>query len=51
VGPEGISASVCYATQRTEPTCALRCNARHACVVGPEHAYAAEAEAHHMGSA
>jgi hypothetical protein len=50
VGPEGISASVCYATQRTEPACALRCNARHACVVGPEHAYAVEAEAHHMGS-
>ena len=51
VGPEGISASVCYATQRTEPTCALRCSARRACMVGREHAYAKEAEAHHMGSA
>ena len=51
VWPEGISARVCYETQRTEPACALRCNARHACVVGPEHAYVAEAEAHHMGSA
>ncbi len=51
VGPEGISASVCYATQRTEPACALRCSARRACMVGREHAYAKEAEAHHMGSA
>ena len=51
VWPEGISARLCYETQRTEPACALRCNARRACVVGPEHAYAVEAEAHHMGSA
>lgn len=50
VGREGISASLCYATQRTEPACALRCSARHACVVGQEHAYAVEAEAHHMSS-
>ncbi len=28
--------------------CALRCDARRACVVGPEHAYTATAEAHHM---
>jgi hypothetical protein len=51
ISAEGISARVCYETQRTEPACALRCNARRACVVGPEHAYAIEAEAHHMGSA
>jgi epoxyqueuosine reductase QueG len=51
VGPEGISARVCDATQRTEPACALRCAARRACVVGPQHAYAVEAEAHHMHSA
>jgi hypothetical protein len=50
VRPEGISARVCYETQRTEPACALRCNARRACVVGQEHAYAAEAEAHHMSA-
>ena len=50
VGPERISASICYATQRTEPACALRCAARHACVLGPEQAYSVEAEAHHMGS-
>ena len=48
VGPERISASLCYATQRTEPACALRCGARRACVIGQEHAYAVEAEAHHM---
>lgn len=50
VWPEGISARLCYETQRKEPACALRCNARRACVVGPEHAYAAEAEAHHMSA-
>jgi ferredoxin len=50
ISPEGISARVCYETQRTEPACALRCNARRACVVGQEHAYAAEAEAHHMSA-
>jgi len=51
VGPEGISARVCYEKQLTVPACALRCSARHACVVGTEHAYAEEAEAHHMRSA
>jgi hypothetical protein len=50
VWPEGISARLCYETQRTEPACALRCNARHACVVGQEHAYDAQAEAHHMSA-
>ena len=50
IWPEGISARLCYETQRTHPACALRCDARHACVVGPEHAYAAEAEAHHMSA-
>ena len=50
IGPQGISARVCYDTQLKEPACALRCNARHACVIGQEHAYAAEAEAHHMSA-
>jgi len=50
VGPEGISARVCYETQRSEPACALRCSARRACVVGSEHGYAVEAEAHHMSA-
>jgi ferredoxin len=50
VWPEGISARLCYETQRTNPACALRCDARHACVLGQEHAYATEAEAHHMSA-
>jgi hypothetical protein len=50
ISPAGISARVCYDTQLTDPACALRCNARHACVIGQEHAYAAEAEAHHMSA-
>jgi len=50
VWPEGISARLCYETQRTNPACALRCNARRACVLGQEHAYATEAEAHHMSA-
>lgn len=50
VWPEGISARLCYETQRTNPACALRCDARHACVLGQEHAYASEAEAHHMSA-
>lgn len=50
VGPEGIRARVCHETQRSDPACARRCNARRACVVGREHGYAEEAEAHHMGA-
>ncbi len=48
VAPAGFDALACGATRRREPACRLRCDARRACVLGPEHAYAAEAEAHHM---
>jgi hypothetical protein len=50
VRPEGMAARVCYETQLSDPACALRCSARRACVVGVEHGYAEEAEAHHMSA-
>ncbi len=48
VGPARFDANACAATRRREPGCRARCAARRACVVGPEHAYAPAAEAHHM---
>lgn len=41
----------CGATRAREPACAQRCDARHACVLGREHAYALEIEARHMDAA
>lgn len=41
----------CAATRWREAACALRCDARRACPIGSEHAYAPEAEAHHMRAA
>jgi hypothetical protein len=40
----------CRRGRAQQAGCRLRCAARHACVLGGEHAYAAEAEAHHMRS-
>lgn len=45
---EGFDLAACDATRRITPACASRCEARHACLLGPEHAYPPEAEAHHM---
>jgi hypothetical protein len=42
--------AACTATRAREPRCRERCDARRACVVGPEHRYQASAEAYHMGS-
>ena len=42
----GMSASILAITLAL-PACATRCDARSACVVGPEHAYSAEQTAHH----
>lgn len=50
IAPAGFELGRCAATRRSEPRCALRCDARHACVLGQEHAYAEPAEAHHMRS-
>lgn len=46
--PAGFDAAACARTRLRDPRCALRCDARRACVVGPTHAYDAELEAHHM---
>lgn len=46
--PEGFQIERCVATRAREPACGARCDARRACVLGPEHAYAREAEAHHL---
>jgi hypothetical protein len=46
-----LATSLCLETRRRDPACELRCDARRACVVGPEHAYARDAEAHHMRAA
>jgi epoxyqueuosine reductase QueG len=40
----------CAATRLREAGCRSRCDARRACVIGPEHGYAAAAEAHHMAA-
>lgn len=49
VAPQGFQIERCAATRAREPGCAGRCDARRACVLGPEHRYADDAEAHHMG--
>lgn len=51
VGPARFDVEACAAARRREPACRLRCDARRACIVGPEHAYDADAEAHHMRAA
>ena len=43
-----LSVVRCRDNRRRDPRCELRCDARRACVVGPEHAYPDRAEAHHM---
>jgi epoxyqueuosine reductase len=48
VTADGFRVSACQRTRRREPACRLRCDARRACRLGPEHAYAEAAEAHHM---
>ncbi len=44
----GFDVAACRATRASDPGCRLRCDARRACVIGPDHAYSPEAEAHHM---
>ncbi|HXK22044.1 MAG TPA: hypothetical protein VMS55_05140 [Myxococcota bacterium] len=50
VGSPGFDVPRCADTRRRDPRCALRCDARHACVLGRDRAYLAEAEAYHMRS-
>lgn len=40
----------CFETREHEPACETRCAARHACVIGPDHAYSPRWEAHFMRS-
>lgn len=49
--PGGFDLAACTATRSSERDCALRCAARRGCRVGPEHAYAPEAEAFHFRAA
>jgi len=49
-GPAGFDVPGCVATRRVTPGCRERCDARRACVVGPEHRYLDAGEAHHMRS-
>lgn len=41
----------CVETTRQEAVCQVGCAARRACVVGPEHRYTPDAEAHHRAAA
>ena len=47
VGPAGVDVEGCYRSRLELADCALRCDARAACVVGPEHAFPREQVAHH----
>lgn len=47
VGSHGVDSAACYQARLTLAACATRCDARRACVVGPEHAYSDEQTAHH----
>ena len=47
IGSNGVDSAGCYQARLTLPACATACDARRACVVGPEHAYSAEQTAHH----
>jgi len=44
VAAEGFDATACAETTRVSAGCVSRCAARHACVIGREHAYAPEVE-------
>jgi epoxyqueuosine reductase len=47
IGPSGVDSAACYQVRLTNPACATACDARSACVVGPEHAYTRAQIAHH----
>jgi epoxyqueuosine reductase QueG len=47
VGASGLDCAGCYRARLTLPACAETCDARSACVIGPEHAYSREQIAHH----
>ena len=47
VGPESVDQRGCYRTKILKAACRTACDARSACVVGPEHAFTREQIAHH----
>ena len=47
VGEVTVDIEGCYRTPLTLPACATACDARSACVIGPEHAFSREQIAHH----
>jgi hypothetical protein len=47
IAADGVDRAGCYRARLTLPACAEACDARSACVVGPEHAYSREQIAHH----
>ena len=47
VGPDGVDVAGCFRTKILNPACRAACDARSACVVGPEHAFGVEQIAHH----
>ncbi|MEE9278685.1 MAG: hypothetical protein V3V67_00785 [Myxococcota bacterium] len=48
LGPDGVDVEGCFRTKILDSTCRRRCDARLACVVGPEHAYSSEQFLHHQ---
>ncbi len=47
VGPDGVDPRGCFRTKILKRACHAACDARSACVVGPEHAFSPEQIAHH----
>ena len=48
IGPESVDVDGCFRTKVLQSACRRSCDARSACVVGPEHAYSADQLAHHQ---
>jgi hypothetical protein len=47
ISSEGFDGAACFRTKVTTRACRAACDARAACVIGPEHAFSAEQVAHH----
>ena len=47
VGPDGVDPRGCFRTKILKRACRAACDARSACVVGPEHAFSPEQISHH----
>ncbi len=48
IGPESVDVDGCFRTKVLQSACRRSCDARSACVVGPEHAYSSDQLAHHQ---